>query len=265
MAKARQLVATYSAAGFGKIHLDTSMSCSDDPPRLTDETVAIRAAELCQAAEAAALQHHGTSELLYVIGTEVPPPGGAAEDTAAFRNNGGGIGKARYRDARVGVRDFGLHDAWERVIALVVQPGVEFDNRSVRDYEPCDAQTAQQADHRSTELVFEAHSTDYQLPDAYAALIRDHFAILKSALSSPTRFAKRYSRCPTSKRNSCPRQIVPTCVASANKPCSRNPLIGAGSAGRRDDGTRGASVRLQRSHPLLLGQQGCRIQREQAA
>ena len=28
-------------------------------------------------------------------------------------------------------------------------------------------------------LVFEAHSTDYQTPDAYHQLVRDHFAILK--------------------------------------------------------------------------------------
>ena len=179
MAKARQLVATYSAAGFGKIHLDTSMSCSDDPPRLTDETVAIRAAELCQAAEAAALQHHGTSELLYVIGTEVPPPGGAAEDTAAFRITEAASAKRAIETHESAFRDFGLHDAWERVIALVVQPGVEFDNRSVRDYEPCDAKPLSKLITEAPNLVFEAHSTDYQLPDAYAALIRDHFAILK--------------------------------------------------------------------------------------
>ena len=28
-------------------------------------------------------------------------------------------------------------------------------------------------------LIFEAHSTDYQTPSALAALVRDHFAILK--------------------------------------------------------------------------------------
>jgi len=32
---------------------------------------------------------------------------------------------------------------------------------------------------REAELVYEAHSTDYQTPAALAALVRDHFAILK--------------------------------------------------------------------------------------
>ena len=32
--------------------------------------------------------------------------------------------------------DAGLADAWSRVVALVVQPGVEFDNVSVIDYDP---------------------------------------------------------------------------------------------------------------------------------
>ena len=56
MAKARELIAVYVAAGFQKIHLDTSMACADDllgseAKALSDETVAARAAELCEVAE----------------------------------------------------------------------------------------------------------------------------------------------------------------------------------------------------------------------
>lgn len=54
MAKAAQLVADYVRAGFCKIHLDASMPCLDDPVPLPPETVALRAAQLCAAAEASA-------------------------------------------------------------------------------------------------------------------------------------------------------------------------------------------------------------------
>lgn len=42
MTKADELIRTYVAAGFKKIHLDCSMSCAGDPVPLTDEIVAQR-------------------------------------------------------------------------------------------------------------------------------------------------------------------------------------------------------------------------------
>ena len=63
--------AAYTAVGFTKLHLDCSMSCADDPVRLTDEVVSRRAAGLMRVAEDAAGEHL----VSYVIGTEVPPPG----------------------------------------------------------------------------------------------------------------------------------------------------------------------------------------------
>jgi D-tagatose-1,6-bisphosphate aldolase subunit GatZ/KbaZ len=65
------------------------------------------------------------------------------------------------------------------VIAAVVQPGVEFDHRKVVGYAPGKAQALSRMIEGYDDLVFEAHSTDYQTPSALAALVRDHFAILK--------------------------------------------------------------------------------------
>lgn len=178
-AKARALIAEYVAAGFTKIHLDTSMSCADDPLRLTDETVATRAAELCRVAEAVALEKYGSSELLYVIGTEVPPPGGAVEGSGNCPVTTPASAKRAIEAHKRAFRRQGLEDAWQRVIALVVQPGVEFDNWSVRDYAPSAGRSLGELIGEVPNLVFEAHSTDYQAPKAYAAMIRDHFAILK--------------------------------------------------------------------------------------
>jgi len=73
----------------------------------------------------------------------------------------------------------GVRDAWSRVIGLVVQPGVEFDHHQVIDYVPAKAVALSRSIEVVDGMVFEAHSTDYQTPAALAALVRDHFAILK--------------------------------------------------------------------------------------
>lgn len=179
MAKARDLVAAFVAAGFKKIHLDTSMACADDPPALGDEVVAGRAAELCEVAERTAQSHSGRSELLYVVGTEVPPPGGATEEIEGLQVTPVDAVRqtvAAHKEAFLARR---LDDAWQRVVGLVVQPGVEFDHTSVHDYQPVKARALSALIAEVPNLVYEAHSTDYQAKDAYPQLVRDHFAILK--------------------------------------------------------------------------------------
>ena len=65
------------------------------------------------------------------------------------------------------------------MLALVVQPGVEFDHHKVVDYRPDEARSLSAFIEAQPQFVFEAHSTDYQRAEALAALVRDHFAILK--------------------------------------------------------------------------------------
>ena len=178
MAKAEVMVGDYVRAGFRKIHLDCSMSCADDPVPLPERTIADRAARLCRAAEDA---YDGAAEdaPVYVIGTEVPVPGGAAEDLEELAVTSPDAALATldmHRDLFAGA---GLAAAWDRVIATVVQPGVEFDHDKVVDYAPATAAALSAAIEPVYGIVFEAHSTDYQTADALAALVRDHFAILK--------------------------------------------------------------------------------------
>jgi D-tagatose-1,6-bisphosphate aldolase subunit GatZ/KbaZ len=72
-----------------------------------------------------------------------------------------------------------LNDIWPRIIGLVVQPGVEFDHAHVCDYQPQKAVALSKMVETYDTLVFEAHSTDYQTPQALRQLVKDHFAILK--------------------------------------------------------------------------------------
>lgn len=178
MAKAHELVASYVGAGFAKIHLDTSMACADDPRRLPEATVARRTAELCRTAERVAVERFGGADLHYVIGTEVPEPGGARDGKTSEPTTP----RAARRTVEAhesAFRALGLDAAWERVVALVVQPGVEFDNASVTDYVPERARALKDLISSLPNLVYEAHSTDYQSADALAGLVRDHFAIVK--------------------------------------------------------------------------------------
>lgn len=176
MTKAEVMVAAYAAAGFEKLHLDASMPCADDPRRLDDRTVAERAARLCRAAEAAA----GDPEALrYIIGTEVPTPGGANEHIDSLEVTTNSDLKQTIETHLECFASNGLHDAWQRVVAVVVQPGVEFGHTEVIDFVPEKAHGLSQSILEYPGIVFEAHSTDYQTPIAYQQLVAGHFAILK--------------------------------------------------------------------------------------
>ncbi|MBS0365858.1 MAG: D-tagatose-bisphosphate aldolase, class II, non-catalytic subunit [Proteobacteria bacterium] len=172
------MVDEYVQAGFRKIHLDCSMSCADDPPVLPDRTVAARTATLCAHAEAA-WQEAGGEPPVYVVGTEVPVPGGAQEDLHELAVTQPQAALATVAAHREAFAAAGLQAAWERVVGLVVQPGVEFDHDRVIDYQPARARDLSECIGGMPHLVFEAHSTDYQSPPALRALVRDHFAILK--------------------------------------------------------------------------------------
>ncbi len=181
MAKAEVMVAQYVAAGFRKIHLDCSMSCADDPVPLPEPEIAARAVRLCRAAERAWLDAAADrgEPPVYVIGTEVPVPGGAHEDLGELAVTSPAAAASTLDLHRDAFARAGLEAAWERVIAMVVQPGVEFDHHKVIDYHPEKARSLSAFIEAQPGLVFEAHSTDYQTPDRLAQLARDHFAILK--------------------------------------------------------------------------------------
>ncbi|AOI29733.1 tagatose-bisphosphate aldolase subunit KbaZ [Citrobacter freundii] len=179
MANADDLIKSYVAAGFKKIHLDCSMSCANDPVPLTDEIVAERAARLAKVAEETCMAHFGESDLVYVIGTEVPVPGGAHETLTDLAVTTPDAARATLQAHYHAFEKHGLEGIWPRIIALVVQPGVEFDHTHIIDYQPQKAVALSKMVEDYDTLVFEAHSTDYQTPQSLRQLVIDHFAILK--------------------------------------------------------------------------------------
>jgi D-tagatose-1,6-bisphosphate aldolase subunit GatZ/KbaZ len=173
----------YREAGYTKYHLDASMACSDDEcdasGKLPDDTIADRTAQMCKTVEDFSRNIGDGVVPHYVIGSDVPPPGGALHDihniaatTAEAVNNT--IERTRQAFGR-----YGIEEAWQRVMAVVVQPGVEFSGEEVNDYNRQKAAGLSVYIEKSPNLVYEAHSTDYQLPELLSQMVQDHFAILK--------------------------------------------------------------------------------------
>jgi D-tagatose-1,6-bisphosphate aldolase subunit GatZ/KbaZ len=181
MSHAAGMVQAYVHAGFTKIHLDASMRLGDDDPArpLSPELVARRTTCLVKVAEETlAKVLEPPQGIRYVIGSEVPIPGGTTQHE--HRLNVTKVEDAR-RMVEVMHASFlqaGLESAWERVTAVVVQPGVEFGDNFILDYNP---DVLHHLAHYSetTPFIYEAHSTDYQTRENLRNLVHDHFAILK--------------------------------------------------------------------------------------
>ena len=185
MANAVELVRTFVSAGYQKIHLDTSMRLADDPldAPLTDETIARRGAILFQACETAfetlRQEHPDACPPVYIIGSEVPIPGGAQgpEDSLMITRP-----EALLRTVTAYRNAFAQH-GWshhmDRIIGIVVQPGVEFGNDDIHRYDRKAARSLTQAAARLPGIVLEGHSTDYQPASLLREMVEDGIAILK--------------------------------------------------------------------------------------
>ncbi|MGV0909830.1 class II D-tagatose-bisphosphate aldolase non-catalytic subunit [Martelella sp. FOR1707] len=175
MAKARDLVRGYVASGFRKIHLDASMALGGEA-HPSFELVAERAADLCAVAEDAAAD---PSELIYVIGTEVPVPGGETTEPDALDVTSVARLEKTIETHRAAFEARGLHSAWKRIASVVTQPGVDFGHSALYRFDPLASKNLSAAILDFPGLTFEAHSTDYQPDEALAQLVEQHFFFLK--------------------------------------------------------------------------------------
>ena len=185
MENARELVRLCVLAGYRKIHLDTSMRLGDDSTeeRLADEVIAERGAVLYEACEAAyqelLREEPDAVKPVFVIGSEVPIPGGSQDEedrlmvtkVSDFENT-----LITYKKV---FRRHGLEHAWNDIIAIVVQPGVEFGENGIHPYDRMEAMELCRALKQYPDIVFEGHSTDYQPPRKLKEMVEDGIAIIK--------------------------------------------------------------------------------------
>ena len=184
MANSKELVRQTVMAGYLKIHLDTSMRVADDDPNqpLLDETIARRGAELMIECERAfqelLLINPDAVHPVFVVGSEVPIPGGA-QDAEGLQ-----VTKpVAFEETILAYKDqfakYGIEELWKYVIAVVVQPGVEFGDAYIHKYDRLEAFPLCQKLKEYPDIVFEGHSTDYQSPEALKQMVEDGIAIIK--------------------------------------------------------------------------------------
>ena len=182
---AKTLVHDYVRAGFTKIHIDTSMKVADDDPntRLSDEVIAKRGATLakvCEEAYQELLEENPEAvHPVYIVGSEVPIPGGAVEEDAGMQVTKPEDFKATVSTFEKAFEELGIHDAWQYVMAAVVQPGVEEKDAGCEEYDRERAKDLMASIKDFDNLVFEGHSTDYQTKYKLKELVEDGVGILK--------------------------------------------------------------------------------------
>ena len=115
---------------------------------------------------------------VYVIGSEVPTPGGSGEEDALSVTKPEALVEMLtvFQDA---FSQGGISEAYERVVAAVVQPGVEFGNDTVHEYVPQEAASLIRQAKSLPDIVLEGHSTDYQPEECLKQMVEDGVAILK--------------------------------------------------------------------------------------
>ena len=186
MEESRELIRQYVLAGFTKIHIDTSMKVASDDPdtRLSDEIISRRGAELASVAEEAykelKAKDPDAKHPVYIVGSEVPIPGGSQDAVDS------GVQVTKVSDFKATVKAFeeafaarGVKEAWDYVIGVVVQPGVEEKDAGCTEYVREKAVELMASIKEYPALVFEGHSTDYQTKIKLRELVEDGVGILK--------------------------------------------------------------------------------------
>jgi D-tagatose-1,6-bisphosphate aldolase subunit GatZ/KbaZ len=185
MENSKELIRLCVDAGYIKIHLDTSMRLGSDSitEPLSDETIAERGAILMEVAENAyqnlLKRNPSAVHPVFVIGSEVPTPGGTQEDVKeliithpeAFENTILAY-KKKFRERN-------LMELWKYVIAVVVQPGVEFGSADISHYDREKSSKLCRKLNEYPNIVFEGHSTDYQSHQKLKEMVEDGIAIIK--------------------------------------------------------------------------------------
>ena len=185
MNNAKDLLRLCVLAGFTKIHLDTSMKLADDDlnERLSDDVIAERGAVLLEGCENAYQEllktnPHATRPV-YIIGSEVPIPGGTQNEDSGLQVTSVKDFEATLKTYKKKFSEHKISDRWNDVIAVVVQPGVEFGDKDIHQYDRQAAKKLCASLKKHPDVVFEGHSTDYQSAQKLREMVEDGIAILK--------------------------------------------------------------------------------------
>lgn len=182
MAMAERLIEACVMAGYAKIHIDTSMSLGGDPDPLPEEVKVARSIQLYRTAVKAYEERNssdpGWPRPVFVIGTDVPFAGGRmAADKRILEITPPDNLRHTLDLYQKEFTKAGCEKAFEDIIGMVVELGLEFDDYKGYHSEPLTA-LEPILDH-FPDLVLEAHSTDFQKAETLTSMKVDGVGILK--------------------------------------------------------------------------------------
>ena len=182
MKNSKELVRLCIFAGFKKIHLDTSMKLADDE-NFSDDVIAERGTVLLEECEKAYQELLKTNpeeaRPVYIIGSEVPIPGGSQEEENFLQVTSAKDFENTLKTYIKKFKEHGISERFEDVVAVVVQPGVEFGDKDIHEYNREAARELCNTLKKYSNLVFEGHSTDYQPKEKLREMAEDGVKILK--------------------------------------------------------------------------------------
>lgn len=182
MEYAKELIRSYILSGYSKIHLDTSMKVADDVLGPLDARIcARRGAELAltalQAFKEYSRWYPEALSPVFVVGSEVPIPGGSQDHIDSLQPTNAKDYIYQFEVFKSTFEEYGID--FNQVIAFVVQPGIEYGDDFVIQYDRKKALELTSALKIKTGTVFEGHSTDYQTETSLKHLVEDGIGILK--------------------------------------------------------------------------------------
>ena len=186
MEKSHELIKSCVQAGYSKIHIDTSIALKGDKIKdngqIDKELIAKRCVDLVKTAESLINKYNYCNDYapVYVIGTDIPAPGGSEEVIKGKRVTSVSDFMETMEITKELFYKNKLFEAWERVIAVVIQPGVEHGEHIVIDYDSkATKKLTEILNNNYPNIVFEAHATDYQTAENLKKMVEDKFIILK--------------------------------------------------------------------------------------
>ena len=141
MEKAEELVRAYIRAGFLKNNIDTSIKIADDDSEnvLSTEVIAKRGVLLYKACMEVYCEmlkvNPDCVSLVFVIGSEVPIPGGTTEVEPSINVVNPLDFERTVETYKKIFEKSGSKDGWKDIIAVVIQPGVEFGYSQIFSYD----------------------------------------------------------------------------------------------------------------------------------
>ncbi len=170
MGKAKELIRAFVESGYKKIHLDCSMSLSNDHNVLSPEKITERTRELLEVAEETARKYN--FQPVYVVGTDVPIAGGGEEEGITSVED--------FRSAISSLKKYfnDIPNIWSRVVGFVIMLGIGFNYDKVFGYDRDKVKEILE-EVKKEGLFVEGHSTDYQTKYALRNMVEDGIRILK--------------------------------------------------------------------------------------